>query len=135
MECACFSSDNDDYVTMLATNKRRAAKGHRCSECLGTIFPGQTYLEERYLFDGTVETHKTCTCCESVRDNLLCQFTFGAIWFELRDHLYEAISGEYDLPWSKLAGLTPLAQANVLLMIEEIWQDAEDNGDFDDDPE
>lgn len=125
MECACFSADNDDYVTMLDVNKRRAVKTHRCDECLGTIFPGQRYIEERYLYDGTVSTHKTCLCCASVRDNLVCNFTYGYIWSELRDHLYEAVSGEYDLPWSKLTGLTPAARANVLLMIEELWSDEE----------
>lgn len=129
MQCACFSADNDDFVTMLGVNNRRAVKHHRCDECRGTIFPGQTYLEERYLYDGTVSTHKTCTCCHSVRENLVCNFTYGALWSELHEHLYEAINGEYDLPWSKLASLTPAARANVLLMIEYIWQDVEDEED------
>lgn len=127
MECACFSADNDDFVTMLAVNKRRAVKAHRCDECLGTIFPGQTYLEERYLYDGTVSTHKTCACCHSVRDNLVCNFTYGELWSELWNHLSEAIHYDADAaPWSKLASLTPAAQANVLLMIEEMWTGVED---------
>ena len=130
MECACFSTDNDDYVTMLASNHRRAAKHHRCSECLGTIFPGQAYLDERYLSDGDVSTHKTCTCCESVREHLFCQFTYGALWFELRDFLYDAMHYSVDgAPWAQIARLTPQARANVLLMIEEIWQDVEDEED------
>lgn len=133
MECACFSTDNDDYVTMLASNKRRAVKHHRCSECLGTIFPGQTYLEERYIYDGDVSTHKTCACCESVREHLFCRFTYGEIWFDLRDQLYHAIHYEVDgAPWAKIAKLTPAARANVLLMIEEIWRDAIDDEEDDD---
>ena len=133
MECACFSVDNDDYVTMLASNRRRAIKHHRCDECLGTIFPGQAYLEERYLFDGTVSTHKTCACCESVRQHLFCQFTYGELWFNLRDFLYDWM--HYDLdgaPWAKIARLTPSARAHVLLMIEEIWADVEDDEEEDD---
>jgi hypothetical protein len=133
MECACFSTDNDDYVTMLASNHRRAAKHHRCSECLGTIFPGQTYLEERYLYDGTVSTHKTCACCESVREHLFCQFTYNELWFNLRDFLYDWM--HYDLdgaPWAKIAKLTPAARAHVLLMIEEIWRDAIDDEEDED---
>ena len=126
MECACFSAgDNDDYVTMLAVNKRRAVKIHRCSECLGTIFPGQTYIEERYLYDGTVDTHKTCACCHSVRETLLCGYTYGEVWSELHDHLSEAIHWSDDVPWAKIAELTPDARAHVLLLIEEIWREAD----------
>lgn len=132
MECACFSVDNDEYVTLLASNRRRAAKLHRCSECLGTISPGQTYLDERYLFDGDVSTHKTCACCESVRERLFCQYTYGEIWFELRDQLYHAIHYTIDgVPWAKIAKLTPAARAHVLLMIEEIWADIEDDDEED----
>lgn len=133
MECSCFSTDNDGYVTMLASNHRRAAKHHRCSECLGVIFPGQTYLDERYLFDGDVSTHKTCACCESVRAHLFCQFTYGEIWFELRDQLYHAIHYAIDgVPWAKIAKLTPAARAHVLTMIEEIWRDAIEDEEDDD---
>lgn len=35
MECACFSVDNDDHVTMLSETKRKARKHHRCDECRG----------------------------------------------------------------------------------------------------
>ena len=130
MECACFSTDNDEYVTMLASKHRRAVKHHRCSECLGTIFPGQTYLEERYLYDGTVSTHKTCACCESVSKHLFCQFTYSELWFNLRDFLGDLISDDPDgAPWAKIAKLTPTARTHVLLMIEEIWQDVEDEED------
>lgn len=122
MECACFSVDIDDYVTMLAETKRKARKQHRCDECSGTIFPGQTYLEERYLFDGTVRTHKTCGCCMSVRDHLVCQFTYGELWVTLEDFIWTWM--HYDLdgaPWARIARLTPTARAHVLLMIEDIW--------------
>ena len=132
MECACFSVDNDDHVTMLAETKRKARKHHRCDECMGTIFPGQTYLEERYLFDGTVSTHKTCTCCKSVRDHLFCQFTYGELWVNLKDFIYDWM--HYDLdgaPWARIAKLTPAARAHVLLMIEKIWLDAIHDDDED----
>ena len=132
MECTCFSVDNDDYVTMLASNRRRAVKHHRCDECLGTIFPGQTYLDERYLFDGEVSTHKTCACCLSVRDNLFCQFTYGELWFNLRDFLHNRMYYDLDgAPWAKIARLTPAARAHVLLMIEEFWADIEDDDEED----
>ncbi|MDY0227197.1 MAG: hypothetical protein RBR38_10250, partial [Desulfomicrobium apsheronum] len=98
------------------------------SECLGTIFPGQTYLEERYLYDGTVSTHKTCACCESVREHLFCRFTYSELWFNLRDFLGDWINDDPDgATWAKIAKLTPAARAHVLLMIEEIWADIEDD--------
>jgi len=125
MECACFSVDNDDYVKMLASNHRRAVKHHRCDECRGAILPSQTYLDERYLFDGEVSTHKTCAGCESVRESLFCQFTYGQLWGDLRDHLYDSISYRDEAPWEKIAGLTQSARARVLMMIEEIWSDEE----------
>ena len=136
MECACFSSDCDGYVTMLAEHRRKARKAHKCMECLGEISPGQTYLEERYLFENTVSTHKTCACCESVRDHLFCQFTYGELWSNLKDFIYDWM--HYDLdgaPWARIAKLTPAARAHVLLMIEDIWRDAIHDDDEDDDME
>ena len=133
MECACFSVDNDDHVTMLAETKRKARKHHRCNECLGIIFPGQTYMDERYLFDGEVSTHKTCECCMSVRDHLFCQYTYGSIWSDLNDFLYDWAHYYLDgIPWSRIAKLTPAARAHVLLMIEKIWRDAIHDDDEDD---
>ena len=132
MECACFSVDNDDHVTMLAETKRKARKHHRCDECMGTIFPGQTYLEERYLFDGTVSTHKTCPCCMSVREHLFCTFTYGELWVNLEDFLYDWMHYDTDgAPWARIAKLTPAARAHVLLMIEKIWLDAIHDDDED----
>ena len=125
MECACFSVDNDDYVTMLAETKRKARKQHMCNECRGTIFPGQTYLDERFLFEGDVSTHKTCPCCMSVREHLFCTFTYGGLWNSLKEFLLEIEEyGTEGIPWEKLSRLTPVARAHVLLMIEEIWRDA-----------
>ena len=120
MECACFSVDNGDYVIVLATNRRKARKLHRCNECRGAIFPGQTYIEERYLFEGTVSTHKTCLCCGSIRDNLFCGHTYSQLWDDLEDFLGESIDS---VPWGQIAKLTPAAKAHVLLLIEEIWTD------------
>ena len=136
MECACFSVDNDDYVKMLSETNRMARKHHRCDECMGTIFPGQTYLEERYLFEGTVSTHKTCICCKSVRDHLFCQFTYGQLWSDLEYFLYDAAHHSVaGMPWEKISRLTPAARAHVLLMVEEIWRDAIHGDDEEDDME
>ena len=133
MECACFSVDNGDYVTILAETKRKARKQHRCDECRGAILPGQTYLDERYLFEGEVSTHKTCQCCMSVREHLFCQITYSQLWSDLEDFLYEtAHYSTGGMPWEKLSRLTPAARAHVLLMIEEIWRDAIHDDDEED---
>ena len=126
MECTCFSSDCDGYVTMLAEHRRKARKAHKCGECLGAIYPGQTYLEERYLFDGVVTTHRTCECCESIRKHLYCQYTYGDVWSGLRDNIHYAIHYSVDdVPWSKIAQLTPAARDSVLMSIEELWGEAD----------
>ena len=128
MEWACFSIDNGDYVTLLAETKRKARKQHRCNECQGAILPGQAYLDERYLFEGAVSTHKTCPCCLSVREHLFCNIiTYNQLWSDLEDFLYDWL--HYDTngaPWARIAKLTPTARAYVLLMIEEIWPDIEE---------
>ena len=127
MECACFSSDCEDYVTMLGEHRRKARKTHKCGECRMPILPGQTYLEERFLFDGVVNTHRTCECCESIRTHLYCQFIFGEVWDELRDQLHYASHYTVDgVPWARFAKLTPEARERVLEVIEEIWEDAND---------
>ena len=131
MECSCFSVDNGDYVTVLAETKRKARKWHRCNECRGMIFPGQTYMDERYLFEGEVSTHKTCPCCMSVRDNLFCNFTYSQLWSDLEDFLWETAAYNTEgVPWEKLSRLTPVARAHVLLMIEGIWEAIHDEEDI-----
>jgi hypothetical protein len=126
MECACFSSGFDDYATVLAEHRRKARTTHNCDECLGAIYPGQSYLEERYLFDIVVTTHKTCECCESIRKHLYCDFLYGSVWSDLREQLYHSIHHSVDdVPWSRIAKLTPAARAHILLIIEELWLDSD----------
>lgn len=125
MECGCFTIDDDgDYVTVLATKWRRAARLHQCNECMGSIAPGQSYLDERYLHDGSVYTHKTCACCLSVRNTLLYGYEYGAIWMQVRDCLRDSVHFAGGVPWSKIAELEPTPRAYVCLIIEEIWGDA-----------
>lgn len=124
MECATVYCDLDECCTILNKSKPKARKRHRCTECRRIIEPGETYLRETTVFDGKVETWKTCIDCKSIRDNLFSGgFFYGEIKYMLRDHVGVCHG---DISETILATLTPGARAMVCEMIEEVWENAWD---------
>lgn len=73
----------------------KAAKHHKCTECGGSIFPGERYERVSGLWDGEFSTYKTCPRCLEIRGyvkNSIPCFCHGL--GDLIERAYEAI-GEY----------------------------------------
>jgi len=50
-------------AVLLASSRPKARKNHRCETCTTTIPAGETYLNQRCVFDGRVYTYKSCALC------------------------------------------------------------------------
>ncbi|RZA27320.1 MAG: hypothetical protein EOP02_10365 [Proteobacteria bacterium] len=89
--------DGEGYVTMLGEGQHKARKQHRCAECARHIEPGETYLRERFVFDGKMSDHKTCSHCIVVRSWLQGEcggFLFGAVEEDIREHAYDGYDSD-----------------------------------------
>lgn len=99
----CMIDSANERVTMLAKTARRAQKNHKCDECYRMIEPVERYLEERFVDDGMIFTHKTCRHCQVVRDWLLAEcsgWVFGSVKEDLHEH---AVDGDYPTDVKRLA--------------------------------
>lgn len=93
----CMVDFGDGMVTPLTEQHRKARKTHRCNECYRDIQTGETYLYETHIWDGKVNTHKTCQHCLVVRSWLLGEcggFLYGAIEEDIREHAWEGYGVE-----------------------------------------
>lgn len=50
--------------TLLSRNTRTAQKQHRCIWCGEDILPGESYVDERSVFDGDFQKHRWHPECE-----------------------------------------------------------------------
>lgn len=63
--CACYSDGPaPDFMTVRTV---KARKPHKCCECGDIIMRGQSYEKITGLWDGEIETFKTCLPCSSIR--------------------------------------------------------------------
>lgn len=129
MECAtinqCDSHDGSWGFRRKSTVKAR--KLHRCHECRRVIFPGEEYEYVVGSWEGDIVSHKTCTDCVSVRDELFETYYYGGI----REGLHEMISeSDGDVNQTCLASMTKGGRDMVCQMIEDYW---EDTPEYDDD--
>ncbi len=130
MECACgFSGGVDDYATVLSDKVQKARKPHQCGECLRTIEPGEDYRVEKTLYEGRVDTIKTCLDCISLRKHLCEDYYYGGVRELVREGIGEQ---EGEVSEKCLAPLTPKAREWVCEIIEDIWRDKEEEGAQDD---
>lgn len=127
MECGTIYCDPDEVCTVLNSCTPIARSAHKCTECRRVISTREHYLRETTLFDGKIETWKTCMDCLSIRDNF---FKYGFLYGEVKSMLHDYVrDGNGDVPESCLSNLTPGARAMVCAMIEEEWEDAFDMED------
>jgi len=74
--CCCITVD--EYSVVLSCHHPTARKHHKCCECGGVISPGETYERTVTLFEGFVDTYKTCGFREAIRrDFFPCGFYHG----------------------------------------------------------
>lgn len=85
-------TDDGDPVTVLHERHPIAAKPHKCNECRRTIDRGESYMVERYVFEGEAHTHKTCLHCQIARDWLTLEcggFIYTMIDEDIQEHSRE----------------------------------------------
>jgi len=125
MECATVSVYVDDYCRTLREEQPTARKQHKCNECRRTIEAGEKYNREVSLYDGDISTYKTCLDCMSIRREFFSGgFYYGDTKWMLRDHINEIYG---DVSESCLASLTPGARGMVCEMVEDCWEDIDDD--------
>ena len=122
--CSCVYVDVDDIETTLSSSMPTARTAHRCGECGGTISPGDTYERIVGVYDGHIETHKTCAVCREIRDAFFCG---GWVWGCVREHMYEHIvEMDGEISESCLTEMSNAARAAVLDMIDEYLTERDD---------
>lgn len=87
----------DGIATVLHSRHQRARLRHLCTECRRSIEPGETYLAERTVFDGTARSHKVCAHCQRVRDYLMDHcggWMYGGLHEDISDHHYSSTSND-----------------------------------------
>lgn len=81
--------DGADRSEVLQSAMRKARKEHRCSECRRTIQPGEQYQYDVTLYEGSMDTNKTCAHCMVARAWLLenCGgYIYGEVIEEVQEH-------------------------------------------------
>lgn len=128
MDCACtVDMDIDDRCEMITRRFIKARKPHVCSECHCLVSPPDEYFREVTVYDGHMQTYKTCEDCYSIR-----QVFFSSGWYyeQLLEDLQEFIIdcyGEVSVPC--LLQLTPRARGMVCDIIEAYWEDNDEEID------
>jgi len=84
--------DGCDRADVSTRDDRKARKPHRCIECAREIAPGETYRQDKSLYEGTWDTYKTCSHClvgqAWLADN--CGgWVFGSVYEEMVEHSRE----------------------------------------------
>ena len=127
MDCSCninTSAADIDGPAFESIKTPKARKPYRCHECRRDILPGELYERYTGLWDGRIDTYKTCTDCLSVRRQMFTNgFFFGMIWDDVHDH----IDYTGTLPEDCLAKMTPRAREKCCNILESLW----DNIDYD----
>lgn len=92
----CMIDGSDDRVNLLAEDWRTARKDHKCGECARVIPKGELYLVERWVYDGSATTHKTCRHCHRVRawlGNECGGWIYGSVREDILEHVHEGYYG------------------------------------------
>lgn len=95
--------DGGDPVTVLHERHPIAVKEHKCNECRRVIARGESYMVERYVFDGEAQTHKTCLHCQIARQWLVKEcngFLYTMVEEDINEHVHE---GGYGMDLARVA--------------------------------
>lgn len=124
MECSCvIDMDIDGHAVKCLCDKwQKAKKQHRCCECYRTIQPGEKYKIEVNKYDDGLDSFKTCIDCMSVRSAMFCDFLYGEIWEAVGEQIRDD-----GIPESCLARITKPAREKICAMIEEQWDEEDEN--------
>lgn len=118
MSCSCFISEGD-RAELSSEKKVKARIKHRCCECCKVIEKGELYERVTGKWDGNWGCYQTCSDCSEIRDLFFCEWIYGRLWEDMREHLGYGV----DVPWSDIGKLSESARNKVLESIEEMWED------------
>lgn len=65
--CDCDYSSYDAPEFCSVNIIKRSKKEHRCDECWGPVFIGESYERQAGKFDGTFVSHNECETCLEIR--------------------------------------------------------------------
>ena len=112
---------DDDCADVLKDALLVARKEHTCVECSRVIRKGESYRNEKTVYDRIMTTYKTCSDCNSIRHAFICG---GWYWGKILEAVGEAISDcGGDFSEAAVASLTDSARNRVCEMIERCWAD------------
>lgn len=123
--CSCISPGDGDYDTSYTLTQKsvQARKSHKCSECKKVINRGDTYELFKGVWDGKIETYKTCLDCVSLRDTFFCDWIFTNLWDDFIDYVWED-----GISFDNISKLTLGAKEHVYKIIENYWDRLDESG-------
>ena len=123
MDC-CIDIEIDCPASAGREETPKARVIHRCGECKRQIMPGEHYHLDTLLNDGKWDRYKQCRECREIAEVLFCgTWHYGEVWYDLRDYVVEFMT----LPWDAVAKMSPAAREKVLALVEENWNEEENN--------
>jgi hypothetical protein len=135
--CACISIDTSESYDDGGHETRVAGIERKCCECNRVIEVGEHYEaawggyikydddDNEILYD--VDEYETCVDCESIVDAFFCHGRlYYGVWEMLNEHLDEMVVFGNGISSSCIEPLTDAARAKVCDMIEERWDDDDD---------
>jgi len=132
--CACIVCDADEPYDDSGHEICVAGTERKCCECARVIELGEQYEAAwgGYFIDddenlGDIDEYVTCLDCVSVIASFFCNgHLFHGVWEMLDDHLDEVVTFGDGVSSACLVPLTPRAREKVCDMIEERWDDDDD---------
>lgn len=99
----CMINEEYDNVTMLGEAAPVARQEHKCRECFRVILAGERYHVDRFVWEGSLDTFKTCAHCMVARDWLGDEcggWLFSSVEEDIREHAH---SGKYPIDVIRIA--------------------------------
>lgn len=101
-ECYCEPEQADGFCYVWIPETRRASKFYKCCECGEQIQPGVLYEHLFTVYEGKVDTYKTCMFCAVEFERLMYQMPEGlvkgdlacALVYESRGYLHASSSAD-----------------------------------------
>jgi hypothetical protein len=124
-DCGCVYVGDYEPAEVAEEQMRKACVRHECCECGRTIIPGEQYEAVFMVWDGSPHRYKTCQDCLSLRYAFFCNgLIYQSTWADWREALFDS-GGAVD--WMAMEKLTPRAKAKALEIIQDVWNDMEDD--------
>jgi hypothetical protein len=135
--CACIVVDCDECYDESSSGISVAGTEHTCCECRRVIDLGEEYESAwggYYKYDEddnetlqNIDEYATCIDCVSIIDSFFCNGRlYHGMWEMLEGHLDEMVAYGPGIADSCITPLTDVARDMVCDMIEERWDDDED---------